>query len=41
MDVNALKEKTGIDSKKIRAVISKLKKQRKIKNKSRGIYVKA
>jgi len=40
LSINALKEKTGIERKEIRAVISKLKKHGKIKSSSRGIYVK-
>ena len=37
----AIKQKTGYDNKKINNLVYKLKKQGKIKNEAKGVYVKA
>ena len=39
VNVASIREKTGFDDKQIRTYIYKAKRQGKIKNKSRGIYV--
>ena len=41
IDISRLKEKTGIDTKIISNIASELRKQGKIKNPRRGVYIKA
>ena len=41
VSIDALEEKTGFEKKKINSILYKLKKKGKIKNKAKGIYVKA
>jgi len=41
VDVATLREKTGFESRKISGIVQRFKKEGKIKNKGKGIYVKA
>ena len=41
VDVATLRNKTGFESRKIRGIVQRFKKEGKIKNSGKGIYVKA
>ena len=41
IETAALMEKTGYNQKKVANIVFKLRKQRKIKNEGKGVYVKA